>query len=187
VSGVGGRKRARVLLCLAAVAGFGTLTSLASALEPVAIELAAQGGGGTSPWTGTPNPLGLGVGGRAGVSFRGLYGGLSLMYYLGGSTNFADGTTLSTHALMYGVEGGYGFNMPLVTVRPQLGIGNFSLAAACSAGCGSSSNLYLEPGVTALLTFGQIFLGADANLLFVPNLDQAQVAFTVHGQLGVKL
>ncbi len=173
----------------AAVTGLGTLalTPAASAVGPIDIEVAAKAGGATSPWSGSPNPLGVGVGARAGATFRGLYGGLSLMYYLGGSTSEADGTILNNHTFMFGIEGGYGWEAPPFTVRPQVGIGSFSIAAECSTGCGSSSNLYIEPGLTALFALGRFFLGADANLLFVPNLDQAQVAFTAHGQLGVKL
>src|SRR5271168_359202 len=107
-------------ILVAAIAA-GTLTLVATrpahALGPIDLEIGAKAGIATSPVSGGgPNPLGVGVGGRAGISILGFYGGGNLMYYFGAN---------SEHALLYGVEGGYGFSLPAVpiTIRPQLGLG----------------------------------------------------------------
>ena len=49
-------------------------------------EVAAVVGGAPSPGNvGGANPLGLGIGGRAGVAFSGFYGGVSAINYFGGT------------------------------------------------------------------------------------------------------
>jgi hypothetical protein len=183
--------------------GVGTfaMTRNAHALGPVDIEIGAKAGLGTSPvsTSGYPNPLGFGIGGRAGVDFLGFYGGVQLMYYLGGSTDEGAGITYKDHTFMYGVEAGYGFTLiDILTIRPQLGIGNATFSSSVSgsassgdtsvgfSGGGSKSNLYLEPGVTGLISLGGFFIGADANLLAFPGLDDSKLAFTLHGQVGFK-
>jgi hypothetical protein len=183
--------------------GVGTfaMTRNAHALGPVDIEIGAKAGLGTSPVSssGYPNPLGFGIGARAGVDFLGIYGGVQLMYYFGGSTDEGAGVTFKDHTFMYGVEGGYGFTLiDILTIRPQIGIGNATFSSSVSgsgssgatsvdfSGGGSKSNLYLEPGVTALISLGGFFVGADANLLVFPGLDNSKVAFTLHGQVGFK-
>ena len=60
----------------------------------------------------------------------------------------------------------------------------------------STSGLYLEPGVTGLVSFGLVFLGVDANLALFLNRSSITPggsssssvadAFTLHGQVGVK-
>ena len=55
----------------------------------------------------------------------------------------------------------------------------------------SSSHLYFEPGVVALIPLGLLYVGADANLLVIPGVargteDSTFTAFTVHGQIGVQ-
>jgi hypothetical protein len=136
----------------------------------------------------------------------GFYGGAALTYYVGESQNVtipSGSVSLSEHVLMYGLEGGYNITLldKLLTIRPQIGIGNFTLSSSGSAsapglsgsGSNSASNLYLEPGVTALISLGQWFLGADANVLVLPgvtdpssNSSTTDAAFTIHGQGGVR-
>jgi hypothetical protein len=41
--------------------------------------------------------------------------------------------------------------------------------------------------VTALVGFGLWFVGADANLIFLPGLDNSHVAVAFNGQVGIKL
>jgi hypothetical protein len=192
-------------------AGTLMMTRDARALGPVDLEIGAKVGMGTNPIGAknsapdAPNPLGFGLGGRAGVSFLGIYGGVQLMYYFGSSQDQTiGGTTLSEseHSLLYGIEAGYGLTLvDILTIRPQLGIGNYTLTGSASgSGPGvsvntpsqSKSNLYLEPGVTGLVSLGMWFVGADANLLFLPGFDvgpsyDSKVAFTLHGQVGIKL
>jgi hypothetical protein len=163
----------------------------AHALGPVDLEVGVKGGVGTQPSNTSPGPniLGFGLGGRGGVSFLGIYGGVNVMYYFGGSQ---DGT--SVHSLMYGVEAGYGFKLiDIITIRPQIGIGNFTGTVSPSGEPSSSnSNLYLEPGVTGLVSLGTLFVGADANLLVLPGISygngqsNTDTAFTLHAQVGVK-
>lgn len=160
--------------------GVMTSASTAHALGPIDLEVGAKAGVGTNPDSGGGlNPLGFGLGGRAGVVlFDHLYGGVNLMYYLGGSE---DG--VSAHTLMYGLEAGWGFKLiDILTIRPQVGLGN----ANFSIGGLSDSNLYVEPGVTGLITLGMLFVGADANVLVFPGLANSNAAFTLHGQVGLK-
>ena len=190
------KKGASLLLAAAVGVGAFAATRNASALGPVDLEIGAKVGGATNPSSSDgPNALGFGLGARAGVSFMNVYGGVSFMYYFGGSTDLsvpgiAGSEHVSGHSILYGVEGGYNLSLPIITLRPQLGIGNFTLSQSIDipgATTPDVNNIYLEPGVTALITVGTWYIGADANLLFLPGLDGSQTAFTVHGQVGFKL
>jgi hypothetical protein len=174
----------------------------AHALGPIDLEVGAKVGYATNPVSvaGVTNPLGLGLGGRAGIAFLGgIYLGGNIMYYLGGSTNepggicnagspvSCGGVSVSTNTLMYGGELGYGFKLlDLLTIRPQVGIGNATFSSSGGGASASTSNWYLEPGVTGLVGLGLLFVGADANALFFPGLNNSQAAFSIHGQVGVK-
>lgn len=169
------------ILVAAVAAGVLTLSSSreAHALGPVDLEIAAKAGYATNPSSGSTNPLGVGLGGRAGVSFFGFYGGVGIIDYLGAN---------SEHALMYGFEAGYNWKIAILTIRPQVGVGN----ATFTAGSYNASNLYIEPGLTGLVSLGMLFVGADANLLVLPNINEGnnnkgtETAFTLHGQVGVR-
>ncbi|HEV3191110.1 MAG TPA: hypothetical protein VGY54_11460 [Polyangiaceae bacterium] len=201
----------------------------ANALGPVDVEVAARVGGGTSPVNSSAssssvgsldiNPLGFGVGGRAGVSFFNVYAGLSLMYYFGGSKDVPIPPMATVHesatSLLYGAEIGYDIGLPVITVRPQVGVGRYTLnvdgsANVCIPGfpCvqanGSSTwdNVYVEPGIMVKASFGSWLVGADANLFWLPGSDKvdlslcanpachytlsSQLAFTAHGQVGLQ-
>ncbi len=176
----------------------------AHALGPLDLEIGVKAGAGSTPGGGSgPNPLGFGLGGRAGVSIIGLYGGLSIVNYFGASTTLSPGISASAHALMYGVEGGYGSKFGPLTFRTQIGVGNYSetvnvtvsgagSAALVPPGTGTNTSLYIEPGVMAMIAIGTVFIGADANVLLLPNDPQLSgqssfdAAFTAHGQLGLK-
>ena len=179
------------------------MTRNAHALGPVDVEIGAKVGIGTNPFSSNngisaPNPLGFGLGARAGIDLLGIYGGIQLMYYFGGSESVSvpgQSVSVNDHTLMYGVEVGYGFKLiDILTIRPQVGIGNatFSVTgggsgvATVDVGSQSTSNIYLEPGVTGLISLGGWFVGADANLLFFPGLNDGQTAFSLHGQIGFK-
>jgi hypothetical protein len=194
-------KRASLLL-LTAAAGLGALSVSrnVSALGPVDVEVAAKVGGGTNPilvpsngmGPGAPqlNALGFGLGARAGVSFSGFYGGLSFVDYLGSQGNAGQ----SMKTVLYGVEAGYNFGVPRFTMRPQLGVGNYTVTQSecarpeCEPGSFSTSGLYFEPGLTALVSFGLWIVGADINFLYLwPSGGwNSQPAFTAHGQAGIK-
>jgi hypothetical protein len=189
------------VVAAAVVAGSVWIPRQAFALGPVDLEVAAKVGGGTSTVSGGgPNPLGFGLGGRAGVSIFGFYGGLAAMYYLGESADTALNGLGSVHtqvsSTLVGLEGGYNLGLSILTIRPQLGLGyynaGFSLSYQGAAGAPgptsqNTSSVYLEPDITALVSLGIWFVGADAGLLWVPAVDNSQVAVVVHGQVGIKL
>jgi hypothetical protein len=192
------RRDSSILAAALAVGSGAVLMSRdAHALGPVDLEVGAKAGVGSNP-ASTPsgstvspsNPLGFGIGARGGVAISGFYGGVNLMYYLGSSQSVAGGSA-SVHTVMYGVEAGYGLTLiDILTIRPQVGLGNATFSSSVDAPINlssSKSNLYVEPGVTGIVSLGLLFVGADANLLFFPGLDNSQTAFTVHGQVGVKL
>ncbi len=186
--------------CFLAVAALGATERDAHALGPVDVEVGARVGFGTNPDANGPNPFGFGIGGRAGVTlFHHLYAGLSAIHYFGNSTDLAGPGTpagvfnvgsVSYSSTLLGVEAGYSITaVPLLTLRPQLGVGN----AAFSFGDASQSHLYLEPGFVALVTLGLVYVGADATVLVVPSIDQGGTAgthtysaFTLHGQIGLR-
>ena len=191
-------------LLASGVLGLSTLAIArdAHALGPIDLEVGAKVGGATNPssQSGAPNPLGFGLGGRAGIAFLGgIYLGGNLMYYFGGSANASSlcpsgaaaacgSDNVSFNTLMYGGEVGYGIKiLDLLTIRPQVGIGNATFTESAGGVSTSTSNWYLEPGVTALVGLGLLYLGADANALFFPGLSNTQAAFTIHGQIGIKL
>ncbi|HSY22141.1 MAG TPA: hypothetical protein VK841_08510 [Polyangiaceae bacterium] len=164
----------------------------ADALGPVDIEIGARAGTAA----GTFGPLGFGIGGRGGISILGLYAGIEVIDYLG-ATSTCGGCSMpsgaqpvqqSRSALLYGFEAGYNFKFSRVTIRPQLGLGDFRLSSAygdpAPGNVSDVSNyFYLEPGVVGLVSLGVLFVGADVDALFFPTWPNA--ALTVHGQIGV--
>ena len=162
----------------------------AHALGPIGIEVGAQVGYGSSPGGAAVNPLGIGLGGRAGITFFNIYAGAKIMDYIGSGDTVGG----QYHALQYGGEIGYGFSISVLTIRPQFGIGDISLSGSNVLPSGSS--LYLEPGAVALITIGIVYFGADASALMItsePAYGQGnlqlttnfQTGFTAHGQLGL--
>jgi hypothetical protein len=198
-------RTASIVAVFAFGAGTFALPRDARALGPLDVEIGAKIGLATDPvsTSASLNPLGFGLGARAGVDFHGFYGGVQFTYYLGGSersdalcggNNPCGLSEFSTHTLMYGIEAGYGITLiDLLTLRPQIGFGNATfISSAIGPGVanpgsrGSSSNVYLEPGVTGLLSLGAWFAGLDANVLFFPGLNDAQTSFSLHGEVGFK-
>ena len=189
------------LVALGALAGVALTSRDAHALGPVDVEVGAKAGAATNPADSpSPNPLGLGIGARGGVSFLGLYGGLNAMYYVGSSSDVG-ALHLSNHALQLGLEAGYGFTFSILTIRPQIGFGSISFSGSSSGtvagvtvnGDSSDSHFYVEPGVTGLIGLGLWYVGADANVLVIPGVDQGNgnsktfTSFTMHGQFGFKI
>jgi len=194
-------KSSAVLIFALAVGG-GVVASErdARALGPLDVEVGAKIGGGTAPFSNQPNALGFGLGARAGVVvFGGLYGGLSIVHYFGGSGTVALGDVSTSGAsessTLFGFEGGYGVSLlGLLTLRAQLGVGSFNVSFS-GIDLPSASNLYLEPGLTVLASFGLVFVGADVNLLVLPGITDPTnplgpskwaTTLTSHAQVGVK-
>jgi len=170
----------------------------ARALGPFDVEVAARGGFATSPLSGTDpgNPLGLGLGGRAGIVFdESFYLGGSVVYYFTGNENELNTTvsggsiahttqSVTTRVLMYGAEMGYGIDLTdFLTLRPQVGFGDatFSQSGASS----STTTWYLEPGLAGLVPLGKLLVGADIDMLLL-SVPQPEVAFVFDAQVGVK-
>jgi hypothetical protein len=89
------------------------------------------------------------------------------------------------NSILIGFEAGYEIRVSRITLRPQVGVGSYTLIETESES-NNASSLYFEPGVTGLLTFGRWIIGADAGVLFLPWLSSSQPAFTAHAQLGFK-
>jgi len=196
-AGKGAPLRTSVSLSLLVTALLATsvgLESPAHALGPIDLEAGLRVGAATNPDADLPaNPLGFGVGGRAGVGVFGLYGGVSAMHYLGGSGDVGP-ATIDYSATLVGFEAGYTIkSLPVVNLRPQLGVGSATLSASGANVDSSEGHLYLEPGLTAIVPIGLFFVGADVNALFLPGVDRlggdstTYVSFTMHGQLGLRL
>lgn len=183
-------------------AAFSLHSKDAHALGPVNVEVGGKVGFATNPDGDYPyNPLGVGIGARGGVEIlNSIYVGGNVMYYFGGSED-AGGGSVSSHALLLGVEGGYGFHLSILTIRPQLGIGEATLSSSISGGLASATSadlsnsttkLYLEPGVTAFVTLGVLYVGANVNVLVIPGVDQGNgdskvwASFTPGIQVGAR-
>jgi hypothetical protein len=200
------RKTSLLFVAAAVAVSTFAMSKEAHALGPLSLEIGANVGYGSNPDGSNPiNPLGVGIGGRAGVGILGFYGGLDGEYYFGGSQSIA-AVNVKENTAKYGVQLGYSVGIPFLTIRPQLGIGNATFSASSDATTiggvsvpaqsSSKSSLYLEPGVVGLLTFGMYFVGADINgLLFTSyptGTDSSgkdttgfKASFTAHGQIGV--
>jgi hypothetical protein len=173
-------RTAVLLACASLGAGVLLLPRQADALGPIGVELGGQVGAGTNlVGGGGINPLGLGLGGRAGVTWLGFYGGVNVMDYLGGSQSTSTASA-SAHSFLYGVEAGYDLKvLGILMIRPQLGIGDYKIysgGASCapspctppSAGTIGNGSPYLEPGAVALMSFGVLYAGVDVNARLLP-------------------
>jgi hypothetical protein len=193
------KRLASVLFASVFFALFFFRTTEAHALGPINIEAGGLVGYATNPNGDNPyNTLGVGIGARGGVEFLGIYGGLRAQYYFGGSTDIAGGGSVSSHAFMYGIDAGYGFHILMLTIRPQIGIGNLTLAGSVQSDSSSpsvsssDSHLYLQPGVVGLVNVGLLYVGADVNVLLIPGVDQGNgdsktyASLAINGEVGVR-
>jgi hypothetical protein len=160
------------------------------------------------PLSGGPGafPLaGGGAGARGGLSYRGIYAGLTYMDYFTNSACLDSGgpeSCGSTHGQSFGLEGGYGHTFfGVLTLRGQMGVGDYLTTSTgtfisgdgTSTTTHSSSNaLYLQPGALLEAALGPVLVGADASLLYMPrpplSYDGGAFAAFIFGvQLGVRL
>jgi hypothetical protein len=153
-----------------------------------------------------------GIGARVGLSYLGLYGGLSYMdYFSEGSCLDSTGLSCgSTHGRSFGLEGGYSrIYFRMLMVRAQLGIGDYLMTSestsmavcpdiACSTAMtvssqSSTNSIYLQPEILLALTLGPVLLGPDASLFYMPNpaiwdgTGRSFAAFMLGLQLGIRL
>jgi hypothetical protein len=165
------RTKALVLAASAAALLTFVATLPAHALGPLDLEIAGKLGYGSDHYD-------FGFGGRAGISFLGLYGGFNVVDYLGGGTDHP-------HILTYGGEVGFGFKISFVTIRPLVGFGD-EIASGCGAvGCSSGGSFYVQPGGLLQFTFGHLIFGVDAGAL-IPTTSGYPQAFTLNGEIGVR-
>jgi hypothetical protein len=189
--------RTLLLGCLAAAVGACALLPWreAHALGPIDLEAGGRIGGATSP-SGAFNPLGFGLGGRAGVSFANIYTGVSVMYYFGEGVRTYCCSSFSQNVFLLGIEGGYNFVvLNRVTLRPEIAVGaagvyttnRESPVGNPSYVYGSSNTyFYLEPGIACVLSLGPVFVGTDVNLFSLPNVRSfPNLSFAADGEVGV--
>jgi hypothetical protein len=121
---------------------------------------------------------------------------------------------VSVKSDILGVDVGYGFTLSPITIRPLVGIGNFTERVnelpepggpATSGGAvlplpsnqsASYNTLYIQPGITTLVSLGtHYYVGADANVLILRSLPETfigstsndlYVALTIHAQIGAR-
>jgi len=185
---------ARLLAGLAViVALFVASEREAHALGPIDLEAGLKVGVGTSPDSKLPyNPLGFGLGARAGVQLFSLYLGGSAVHYFGGTTSVL-GHDVGSDANLLGGEIGYTIGaIPFLQIRPQVGGGDAIIGPKGDSTGNSKGYFYLEPGLTVLIPLGLLYVGADANLLWIPGTDgsldtKAWTSFTIHGQVGIRI
>lgn len=173
----------------------------ARAVGPIDIEVAGIAGGGFPPSGLGVSPVGFGLGARAGVVLRdlGIYGGLSFIDYYdgygGGAFSLPDSESISVHGLTYGVEVGYGVVLlRLITLRAQVGLGDYAEIVETSTASSSSSQThnspYVAPGLVAMVSLGPVLIGADASALIASfgngSKYSTATALMLHAQLGLK-
>jgi hypothetical protein len=188
------------LLFVASAVAFSAFASSkdAHALGPLSLEAGIGGGVGTNPGDGQ-NPLGVGLAARAGVSIFSVYGGVMGEYFLGGTDNSTT-PSVSFHTLRYGIQAGYNFGIPFITIRPQVGFGNLTITGSSGGASQDYSSVWIEPGVVGIISLGMYFIGADINALLIPSYPTPscdpttlvcnsatsfKTAMTVHGQVGI--
>ena len=158
-----------------------------------------SGGSGAFPLAGG------GAGARGGLSYRGVYAGLTYMDYFtnGGCLDIgAPESCGSTHGQSFGLEGGYGHTfLGVLTLRGQMGVGDYLTTSAGTFVSGlappttthSSANaIYLQPGALLEVALGPVLVGADASVFYMPrppltNDGGAFAAFIFGLQLGVRM
>jgi hypothetical protein len=169
------------------------------------VELGGAGAYVASPTADGLNAFGVGLGGRLGVSFSGVYLGAQVVDYLGNSSG-----SVSESSLLLGAEVGYGFRVRDVgggtfTIRPQIGLGYASIArtdtsvdvvtsaSSIAGNTTTSGNLYLEPRLMLVYGVGGFFVAGGAGAMILPGVQydsQTNVTWTTWGgrfELGFRL
>ena len=165
----------------------GAVTTVTHEGAPLDVELGAVASYVTPPIRGGVNPFGAGFGGRIGLAYAGVYVGISVLDFLGGTD-----VDVSYRAMLYGLELGYGLRVPafgrtVLTVRPQIGVGDAAVyytdprlaADVVTSASGSSSsssdtltvnNVYVEPALSVMLASGSHFAALRTSALVIPGI-----------------
>jgi hypothetical protein len=122
----------------------------------------------SSDWS--PYHLGLGL--RGGVTLSAIYLGASLDYFLAETTHVS-GIEVSGGRLQVMGNLGYEFGLPLLTLKPLLGIGYAQTQIDSNSGADASKQeLVLAPGAEALLSLGGLIdLSAELRYNWAPTAD----------------
>jgi hypothetical protein len=138
--------------------------------------------GGVGLGTGFSSTYGVGMEARLGYTFRnGIYGGGSLQYYAGTSTN-----NQSNHATFFGGELGYKvFTSKRFEVRPYVFMGPSFITQVRDNPffVDSSTSFAVQPSALLLYHFGRAFLGVDGRWLVTPS--PATFSVFVSGGVGL--
>src|SRR5580704_220142 len=154
-------------------AGSPDASTLPPMARPFGVEIAMSFGSATATDSGSYDPYGFGLRGRAGVVVHDVYAGVVVGAYGLGS---------GPASMLAGVQLGYGFRFAsdLLVLRPTIGAGVFApIGAGSENGVfqgppwadNQRAPIFVEPGVTFLYTPGLLLLGANANVL-LPAVDQ---------------
>jgi hypothetical protein len=169
-------------------------------------EVAAKGGYATPPISGAVSPFGLGAGGRLGLVISNVYLGAGAIDYLGGGEGGA-----TEHAVLYGVEIGYGIHLgDALVLRPTFGVGGSALlytepptatagradvvssASGRGGGSGSRSNtttvngVYVEPGAALLYYMSDAFVGAEATCIVLPSVTYTDGSVATYASASIR-
>jgi hypothetical protein len=178
----------------------------ATAAGPVEGEVAAVASFGTSPTSSPGDPLGVGIGARAGASILGFYAGADVRYFFGSGLSMLQFDTVKERALKVGAAVGYSFRVAPLIVRPLLGAGDLLVFSSVSPPTGpigpvgdgnipphsySQNEGYVEAALMVLLPLDRFFVAVDPAVLVVqaPNASccsATETAVTIDVEGGVR-
>ena len=190
--------RCSLLVSAFAFLACSTVGSSAYALGPVDLEVAGIGGYSTNELVGE-------IGGRAGVSFFGVYAGFRGQYFPGSTLSAGAATPFSYRQYALGGEVGWGYRFRLLTgvspsdlvIRPVVGFGDATYqdtfhypAAPAPPPNGTVTSTYtqpyVQPGVLIQLGLGHLILGLEGSA-YLPTTEASQSSFVLEGQIGFRL
>ena len=182
---------ARCLVVVGALGAVATLSASAAALPLVGISASVRGLYGVglgdsqkvqaSVNTGQPNPssdwnpYGAGIGLRGGVTLLSIYAGASLDYFFAETTRLA-GMKITGGRLQVMGNVGYEIGLPLLTLRPFLGVGYAQTQIQSNLGPDHSKNeLVLAPGAELMVSLGLVNVSGEVRYNFTSTADAAVV------------
>jgi len=121
------------------------------------------------------NPYGVGLGVRGGVTLFSIYAGASLDYFFAETTHL-EGMKISGGRLQVMANLGYELGLPLITLRPFLGVGYAQTRIESSIGTDHSKHeLALAPGAELMVSLGLVNLSGELRYNFTSTADAAIV------------
>jgi hypothetical protein len=153
----------------------------------------------TPPIHGGANPFGVGLGGRVGLTWSGVYVGISVVDFLGETD-----VDITYAAILYGLDVGYGFSVPAWSgaqwvLRPQLTVGDAavsfsnpnSTADVVTSASGSDTitvnNLFVAPAIRLQLESSAVFAAVEGSILVVPGISYGGAEATTWISYGTGL